>query len=81
LKVRRGGCTPVGDQCCEAIEERVKRSSFPRWTERGLCGSGDLEQISTRLGQAPGDQRCDPRVEIRLARPLHVERFEPPRCL
>ena len=48
---------------------------------RGRRGAGDVEQAAAGARHPAGEQRCAPRIEIRVAREAYVERLELPRGL
>ena len=59
---------------------RSHGSGGPAGAGRGRHGAGDVEQAAAAR-QPAGEQRCGPRIEIRVAREAHVERLELPRGL
>ena len=66
---------PVGEDRREAVEQQVTGQAVDRVGShrRGLR---HVEQPSAVTREVPGEQRRAPRVEVRVARQAHVERFE-----
>ena len=71
----RGGAPSVNTQR-QAVQQQIAGKGIIRRSGRSRGGTGDVEQAATRARKPASEQRCGPRVEIRVARQTHVEAFE-----
>ena len=73
---RCSGCRSVGDQQRKTVQHQVDQTRRVRWRGKGPGGAGDLKQVAGAR-QISGEECRLPRVDIRLAGQVEVERFEP----
>ena len=71
------GAAPFGEEQCEAVQQQIAGERRFR-PGRVRHGARDVEQAAPGARHPAGEERCAPRIEIRVAREAHVERLELP---
>ena len=75
---QQGNCggASLGEDQRQAFQEQIARKRRIRWIRRSRHGARDIQQAAALTRQSAGEERCGPRVEVRVARQAYVERLE-----